>query len=213
MLRIQEVSTLTAHLSHGLMTLVPLLLFGVFFAAEWRRTADSPLPWSLRGAALGSAAAGVVHAAVVPHHAHEHALIGWFFAGLAVAQLAWVLAVLVSPSRRVVVAGALGNLAVVLLWAWTRAVDVPLGLGPRQRFTALDLTATALEAGILLACLAWVYSATGGSSPAVAVSKWARSTTMNSPPPWKTSVPSPRLPSHETQSLRPSRRSTFATRS
>jgi hypothetical protein len=208
-----EVGTLADHLGHGLMSLVPLMLFALFFVAEWRRTAGGPLAWSLRGAVVASAGAGVVHAVVVPHHASEHSLLGWFFSGLALAQLGWVLAVLVSPSRRVVVAGVLGNVAVVLLWAWTRAVSVPFALGPRQRFAPLDLAATALEVGVVVGCLAWVYSATGGSSLSVALSKWDRSTTMNSPPPTKTRVPSPRLPSHETQSLRPSRRSTFATRS
>ena len=67
---------------------------------------------------------------------------------------------------------------------------------------------------LVLAGLAWVYSATGASpSPRVAASKWVRSTTRNSPPPRKTSVPSASRPSQEMNSLRPSRRSTRATRS
>lgn len=207
---------MTHHLSHALMLVVPLLLFGMLFAAEWRRTADDQLPGSLRLSALASAGAGLVHGVVAPHHAHETALLGWFFTLLCLAQLAWVVVLLVRPVRSVVVAGVLGNLAVVLLWAWTRAVGIPLGIagGARQRFTPWDLTATGLEVVLVLAGLAWVYSATGAwSSPRVAASKWVRSTTRNSPPPRNVSLPSGSVPSQVTNSLRPSRRSTLATRS
>jgi hypothetical protein len=210
------VTTTTEHLTHGLMLGFPLYVFALLFAAEWRRTADAELPWSLRLAALSSAGAGVVHAVVTPHHTHEAPLLGWFFALLCAAQLAWVVVLLLRPVRAVVVAGVLGNVAVVLLWAWTRAVGIPLGVagGARQRFTPWDLSATGLEVVLVLAGLAWVYSATGASSsPRVAASKWDRSTTRNSPPPRKVSLPSGSVPSQATNSLRPSRRSTLATRS
>jgi hypothetical protein len=195
---------------------VPLYAFALLFAAEWRRTADSRLPWSLRAMALAGAGAGVVHGLVTPHHEHEAALLGWFFALLCVAQLVWVVVLLVAPRRGVVTAGVVGNLAVVLLWAWTRAVGIPFGVagGTRQRFTPADLTATGLEVLLVLAGLAWVYSATGASSsPRVAASKWVRSTTRNSPPPRNATVPSGSVPSQVMNSLRPSRRSTLATRS
>ena len=204
------------HVPHLLMLVLPLLAFALFFAAEWRRTASAPLPWDLRAMAVASAGAAGVHAVVTPHHLHEAALLGWFFALLAIAQLAWVVALLVAPGRRVVSAGVLANLGVVLLWAWTRAVGIPFGVGDgaRQRFTPADLLATGLEVVVVLAGVAWTYKATGGSPPvSSALSKWERSTTRNSPPPRKTSVPLGSLPSHAMNSLRPSRRSTFATRS
>lgn len=205
------------HLPHALMLVIPLLLFALLVAAEWRRTADSPLPGSLRLAVLGSTGAGLVHAAVTPEHVHHAAALGWFFALVCLAQLTWVVLVLVRPVRRVVTAGVLGNLGVVLLWAWTRTVGIPFGVagGEREPFTAWDLAATGSELVVVLAGLAWVYSATGGrpSSDLVALSKWLRSTTRNSPPPRNVSVPSGSVPSQATNSLRPSRRSTFATRS
>lgn len=207
---------MTHHLPHALMLVVPLLLFGLLFAAEWRRTAGSTLPGSLRLMVLGTAGAALVHAAVVPHHVHESALLGWFFTGLCLTQLGWVVLVLLRPDRTAVTAGVLGNLGVVVLWAWTRAVGVPFGVlgGVREPIAATDLGATALEVAAVLAGLAWVYSASGGSSvERVALSKWLRSTTRNSPPPRKTSVPAPSRPSQVMNSLRPSRRSTFATRS
>lgn len=207
---------MTHHLPHVLMLVVPLLVFGLLFAAEWRRTAESPLPATLRVAALAGAGAGLVHAAVVPHHLHEAALLGWFFAGLCLAQLAWVVALLVHPVRPVVVTGVLGSLAVLLLWAWTRSVGIPFGIagGSQERVTPWDLTATGLEVVLVLAGLAWAYSATGASSsPRVAASKWDRSTTRKSPPPRNVTLPSGSVPSQAMNSLRPSRRSTLATRS
>lgn len=208
---------MTHHLPHALMLVVPLLLFVLLLAAEWRRTAETTLPVSLRVAVLGSGGAALVHAAVVPHHVDEHAALGWFFAVLCLAQLTWVAVLLVQPRRAVVTAGVVGNLGVVALWAWTRAVGVPLGVagGGREAVTLWDLTATGLEVAVVLAGLTWVYSATGGrpSSPWVALSKWDRSTTRNNPPPRKVSVPALSVPVQEMNSLRPSRRSTWATRS
>jgi len=203
----------THHLPHLLMLGLPVVLFVLVFALEWRRTADEKLPALLWPALVASAGASLVHAVVVPHHLHEAALLGWFFSLLSVAQLAWVVWVLLSPRRRVVVAGVLANLGVVVLWAWTRAVGIPFGVagGGRQRFTAADLLATGLEVVLVLSCLAWVYSASGGwSSVPTALSKWDRSTTRKSPPPRKVSTPALSLPSQVMNSFRPSRRSTRA---
>jgi len=159
-----EVTATTHHLTHSLMFAVPLYVFALLFAAEWRRTASSPLPWALRLAALGSAGAGVVHGIATPHHVAEAALIGWFFTLLCLAQMAWVIAVLVAPRRDVVVAGVVANVGVIALWAWTRAVGIPFGIagGARQRFTPLDLTATAFEVVVVLGGLVWAY---GRSEP------------------------------------------------
>ncbi|MDP9181545.1 MAG: hypothetical protein M3P04_02055 [Actinomycetota bacterium] len=144
---------------------VPLYGFALLFAAEWRRTAGGALPWSLRVAALGSAGAGVVHGIATPHHVHESALLGWFFTLLCVGQLVWVVTLLIAPRRSVVVLGIISNLGVVVLWAWTRAVGIPFGIagGARQRFTALDLTATALEVAVVLSGLAWAASRGGAT--------------------------------------------------
>lgn len=152
---------LTHHLPHLLMFGLPVTVFALLFAAEWRRTADSPLPGSLWLASLGCAGASVVHAVVMPHHLHEAALLGWFFAILSLGQLVWVVVLLVEPRRAVVVSGVVANLGVVVLWAWTRAVGIPFGIagGARERFTVLDVTATGLEVLVVLAGLAWAYGA------------------------------------------------------
>lgn len=215
---------MTTHLSHALMLVGPLLVLAGLFALEWRRTASSPLAWSTRVAVAATAGAAVVHAAVVDRHAHDVAALGWAFAVLAAAQGIWALAVLVSPRPAVLLAGLVGNLGVVALWVWTRTAGLPFGVagGHREAIGALDLLATGMEAVAVLAaarsCSAAgaAYSATGGwpvpGSP-VPWSKWARSTTRNSPPPRKTSTPSGSRPSQVTKSLRPSRRSIRATSS
>ena len=209
--------TLTQHLPHLLMLVVPLLVFAALLVLEWRRQSPATVPAGLRVMAAGGAASGAVQGVGSVHNASEAAALGWFFALLCVAQLSWALLLLALPVRRVVVAGVLGHLALVALWAWTRAVGVPLGLegpGP-EPVGALDLLATGLETLCVLAGLRWVYSATGGwpSPLLVPWSKCDTSTTRNSPPPRKVRVPSGARPSQETNSLRPSNASTFATRS
>lgn len=210
-------TTTTQHLPHLLMLAVPLLVFAGLFGLEWRRTSGVPLAQPLRLMALGSVGAAGVHGAVVGEHAHEASLLGWFFALLCLAQLTWVVVLLLAPVRRVVLAGVVGNLGVVALWAWTRAVSVPFGVagGGREGIGWPDLLATALEAGCVLAGLQALYRAIGGRPSPLVVpwSKWDTSTTRNSPPPRKVSSPSGLRPSQDTKSLRPSKRSTFATRS
>jgi hypothetical protein len=200
-------SPLTQHLSHLLMLGAPLLVFAGIFWLEWR-TGDPPaLPWSARSAALLGGASGVLHGTVVGHHADEAAVLGWFFAAVCVAQVVQAYVLLIAPVRRVVVAGTVGNLGLVVLWAWTRLVGIPFGIagGRRQVMGWADVTCTLLEVGAVLGGLAWVYSATGGRPPPEVVpwSKWETSTTRNSPPPRSTKVPSGSLPSQETNSLRP----------
>ena len=205
----EEVTELTAHLSHALMLLAPVAVFVLLFALEWRRTAEDVVPAGLQLMALLSGAAGVVHGAVVGHHAHRSAVLGWFFALTCLVQVAQALALVLTPVRRVVVVGVLVDLSLVALWVWTRVVGVPMGVdgGQRQLVRPVDVACTLLEVGAVLAGLAWVYSATGGSLPSALSEKWVKSTVTNSPLPLKTSVPSPRVPSQETNSLRPSRES------
>jgi hypothetical protein len=162
----------THHLVHSLMLAVPVYGFALAFALEWRRTADAPLPGTLWVAATASLGAAGVHGAVTPHHVHEAALLGWFFALLTLAQAAWAVAVLVAPLRRLVTVGVLTNLGVVTLWAWTRAVGIPFGVGGgvRERVGVLDVTSTLLEVVVVGLGLAWLYAR---SAPRVPVSRRA----------------------------------------
>jgi|GEM_PF-6462124 len=102
---------------------------------------------ALRICAVSAAGAAAVHFAVMPGHFSESALYGWFFLVIAVLQLTWAAAVLVHPTRRLLLVGATANAAVVILWLVTRLVAVPLGplAGETETFGALDLVASGLE--------------------------------------------------------------------
>lgn len=202
------------------MFALPLVVFAGLLWLEWRRTTERVRPARSTPAlvmATGSAGAGGVHAVAAGSHAEHAVLLGVFFLGLAVTQLVLALALLGTVRPRVVLGGVGLNAAVVVLWAWTRAVGVPWGVGGDHRETigALDLVATGLEAGCVVAGTLLLYRAIGGSpSPEeVPASKWDTSTVRNSPPPRKVSSPPGPRPSQETNSLRPSKASTFATRS
>ena len=205
----------TAHLPHLLMLALPLLAFVGVFGVQWRAAADEPMPASLWWMGALTTAAGGVHGGVVAHHAREGALLGWAMAVMCLGQLAWVVTLLFRPTRRTVEVGVLGNLGIVALWAYTRAFALPFAIAPVQRIGGWDLTCTLVEVGALAAGLAHVYGATGSRSPeSEPWSKWEKSTTRNSPPPRNASSPVAALvPSQVNHSLRPSNRSTFATRS
>lgn len=79
---------------------------------------------------VSSAAAAGVHAAVGPLHFRESALFGLFFAASAMLQLLWAGALMAHRTKGLLLAGALGNLAVVAMWVVTRTVGLPLGLLP-----------------------------------------------------------------------------------
>lgn len=80
-------------------------------------------------AIVSSAAAAGVHAAVGPAHFRELWVFGLFFAGSALAQIGWSVAMAIRPSHTLLVAGVAGNSAVLLLWLVTRTIGLP-GLLP-----------------------------------------------------------------------------------
>ncbi len=156
------------------MLVLPLLVFVGVFGLQWRAASEEHLPaplWAMLGTTV--VAAGI-HGAMTAHHAREAAVLGWAMAVMAVLQLGWSVTVLFQPVRRVVEVGVLGNLAVVALWAWTRAVGLPFGItgGGRQRIGVWDGTCTLLEVGAVLAGLVWVVTRT---SPATRKGYGARS--------------------------------------
>ena len=146
------------HLPHVLMVLAPFAVFVGVLGVQWRLAADVALPATVWGMVAATVGGGLVHGAVTAHHAHEAPLLGWAMAVMCLGQLAWSAAVLFVPSARLVEAGVLGNLAVVVLWAWTRLVGVPFGVagGLRQRMGAADLSCTLLEVTAVLLGLAWL---------------------------------------------------------
>ena len=122
-----------------------------------RRQDDEQIPTVALVAAALSVGAAVVHAIVTPPHLTQAVLYGVFFAALTVAQLGWAVLVVVHPKGWVLAAGAVGNIAVVALWAVTRTVGIPLGAaaGQREGVGVLDTSCCLLELGVV-ACCAWL---------------------------------------------------------
>src|ERR671934_1289545 len=81
-------------------------------------------------AALFSAGAAAIHFAVAKMHFDEYTLFGVFFVGSGVAQLVWPIWVLFRRWRPLFLLAALGNAAIVALWAVDRIWGLPIGPTP-----------------------------------------------------------------------------------
>jgi hypothetical protein len=102
--------------------------------------------------ALLSAASGAIHSAVSVEHFQEAFIYGAFFLAASTAQAAWAALLVYRPTRTLLIAGAVGNAATIILWTLTRTVGLPFGPQPWQPETigTLDVTSTLLELAIVL---------------------------------------------------------------
>ena len=115
-------------------------------------TLDVSLRWLLAGCSVGAA---VIHFGFAPTHFSEYWLYGLFFVVIAWLQLLWAGAIVVRPSRWLLVAGALGNEAVVAVWIASRTIGV--WVGPNASATEAvgfpDLLCTVLESVVVVGSL------------------------------------------------------------
>jgi hypothetical protein len=74
-----------------------------------------------------SAGAAVIHLVAAPHHYEEIGDLGAGFLAAAVFQGAWAVACLSGPSTRTRRLGIVVNAAIVLAWAYTRTIGLPVG--------------------------------------------------------------------------------------
>lgn len=90
----------------------------------------------------------------MPEHFKESYLYGTFFAVTAASQAAFALIIWLHAKPTFLRAGLAGNTAVVLLWAYTRLVEVPIGpgRGSTEEIGRLDIVATTAEVLIVVAC-------------------------------------------------------------
>lgn len=141
---------LARHGAHIIVLGGPVVLLAAMFAMlelsrpDRTRTSTSV---TTRLLALGWAAVATTHLAVIREHFGESALLGTFFLGLSLAQYSYAIAMLLRATRRLLIVGMIANLSVVLLWAYTRVVAIPFGLGSREPVGSVDLAATGLEVG------------------------------------------------------------------
>ena len=73
----------------------------------------------------------VIHSALIAAHFEEHWSFGAFFVVVTLAQAGWAVLVFGEPlNRRILLAGAIGNALLIVVWAISRTVGVPLGPHP-----------------------------------------------------------------------------------
>jgi len=112
------------------------------------------LPGVLQLAVLSSGAASAIHAGAGPGHLAEHLPFGLFFTLAALAQLSWAALAATWCTRRLLVAGVVGNVAIVALWLTTRLWGLPGGLMPEpEAIGAWDLACAGWELIVVVACL------------------------------------------------------------
>lgn len=115
----------------------------------------------VRCAALLTAGAALVHVGVAGQHFSEWWAAGLFFLVVAAAQIGWALWAWARPATRtILLAGAAGSVALVLLWTVTRTSGLPFGpqAGVAEPVGAADVVSGLLE--LLTAALAVVATAT-----------------------------------------------------
>jgi hypothetical protein len=131
--------------------------------------------------ALLSLGAAAIHFAVVTEHFAEWWAFGVFFIALGAFEAFWAGAVVLRPSRLVIVIGIAANVATVLLWAVSRTAGLPIGPEPwmPEEIGVLDVAATTLEL-LLVAGLAIVVGrsrrteSTAGGQATVSVTDFSR---------------------------------------
>jgi len=99
-----------------------------------------------------SAAAAAIHSAVSAEHFEEAFIYGAFFLAASSAQAGWAVVIAYRPNRALLLVGAAGNAAIIVLWILTRTVGLPVGPQPwhPEAIGTLDLISTLLELAIVL---------------------------------------------------------------
>jgi hypothetical protein len=93
-----------------------------------RARADSTVEAMALVAALLVFVSSLIHSALIDDHWHQYWLYGAFFALVTFLQAIWAVLVLGDPlNQRVLIAGAAGNALLIVIWAVSRSVGVPIG--------------------------------------------------------------------------------------
>jgi hypothetical protein len=117
------------------------------------RTVGRYLRWILAALSLG---AGVIHLAVSGEHYELSWMHGTFFAVVGWLQISWAVGVVLRPNRRLLVAGAIGNAAIIGVWVMSRVWGVPIGpdAWTPESVALADLLSSGCELGIVALSLA-----------------------------------------------------------
>ena len=122
-----------------------------------KTTLKAPAPGAAKGlqysAVALSSVAALIHLLVTPEHFGEWWGYGTFMLAAFVAQASFAGGLLVWPGwKLLLLAGGIGNLAIIGMWALSRTVGIPLGpeTGEVEGIGALDLICTASEATLVV---------------------------------------------------------------
>jgi hypothetical protein len=107
-------------------------------------TLDVGIRWVIAGCSLGAA---IVHFGFASAHFSEYWLYGLFFVAMGWFQVLWAAAIVMRPSRRLLIAGALANEAIIAVWVASRTVGVWIGPNASIKEAAgfPDILCTVLE--------------------------------------------------------------------
>jgi hypothetical protein len=101
-----------------------------------------------------SAGAAVIHLVAAPSHVAEIGDLAAGFVAAALFQAAWIRWCLGGPSRRTILIGIAGNGAIVVAWALTRTIGLPIGaLAGRPEPVGYPDAASVVFELLLIACL------------------------------------------------------------
>lgn len=141
-----RVADLRRRIAYGeLATVAPPTLPTATPAVAGSRTA---LPLAV----VASAAAAGVHAAVAPLHLRLDPEPGVFFALCAVAQIAWASRALRASTPGLLLAGLLGNVAVLTLWLVSRTAGIPGLAHGHEPFGPWDVACAGWELVVVAVC-------------------------------------------------------------
>ena len=111
--------------------------------------ASRPERWLLSALLAGAA---LIHASMAPSHLGEAAVEGAGFVAAAWVQVLLAVAVLVRPTRRVLLAVVVSSAALIAVWAVSRTAGLPFGdhSGHAESVSIVDGVCVALEVAALL---------------------------------------------------------------
>lgn len=144
-----------AQLLHALMLVVwvPALLAWRALDRAWAR--NEPALLAVTGVVTATYVAGLAHVVALPEHARESPLYGAFFAAAALAQHVYVVVLSRHPTHRLLEWGVLVQLGLVVVWAASRTVGMPVGpaAGQPEPVAFLDLACVTCEVAAVLLSL------------------------------------------------------------
>lgn len=111
--------------------------------------------------AVVTAGAALIHFVVIQEHWEEYWLFGLFFAVVGCLQTLGAFVVLARPSREAYGAIALGSMALIALWWWSRVVGMPIGpdRGMLEEARLIDIVSTEFEVVGLIGALMLMWPA------------------------------------------------------